>query len=158
MMKYAVIMLSAALGAAPAAAQSTGTAAPPALGGKVEIPVDEARVFAVPSGVSTVVIGNPAITDVVFTLDRQGAIFTGRSFGATNVLFLAESGDTVKSAQVRVVRAPGLLTVTHGDKRATFACDPRCAPTQSIGDAPEVTIPIGAQVQERTNAAAAAAR
>ncbi len=154
-MKYAALMLYAALCTAPAVAQSTS---PAGLAGKVEIPVDEARVFAVPSGVAAVVVGNPMITDVVFTSDRRGVIFTGRSFGATNVLFLTESGDTVKSAQVRVVRAPGLLTVTHGDKRATFACDPRCAPTQSIGDAAEVTGPIGAQVQERTNAASAVVR
>ena len=156
--KLAVTVLCAMVAAAWSHAHAAEPAAPARLSGAVEIPADEARVFAVPAGVATVVIGNPAITDVAFTADRRGAIFTGRSFGVTNVLLLTESGDALGSAQVRVVRNPGLVTVTHGDKRTTFSCEPRCAPTAAIGDAAEVTGPIAAQVQERTTAASAVAR
>lgn len=158
----AAIVAAASVGNAPLAfAQSASPL--DVLSDRVSIPVDEARVFSVPKDVATVVIGNPSITDVTFTQDRRGAILTGKSFGSTNILLLSRSGDRVANAIVSVVRSPDSVTVTHGDKRATFSCAPRCAPTQTIGDSPEVTGQISAQIQERTNAAsnasaAAAAR
>lgn len=101
----------------------------------VEVIVDQAKVIRLPTGVSTVVIGNPMIADI--SVQRSGiAIVTGKTYGVTNMIIMDGRGTTLSEEQV-VVRAPekSLVTVQRGMDRETLTCSPLCEKTVKVGDA-----------------------
>lgn len=116
----------------------------------LEAVVDRASVVRAPAETATVVIGNPLIADA--TTQKNGVmIVTGKSFGSTNIMLLDSSGAVLSETIVNVRRAnDGTVVVQRGGKRESFACNPRCEPTLSIGDAPEAFSQTAAQITQRS--------
>lgn len=116
----------------------------------LEAVVDRASVVRAPAETATVVIGNPLIADA--TTQKNGVmIVTGKSFGSTNIMLLDASGAVLSETIVNVRRGnDGTVVVQRGGKRESFACNPRCEPTLSIGDAQETFSQTAAQITQRS--------
>jgi len=118
-----------------------------------DLPVmmNQARLLKLPAGVSTLVIGNPAIADA--TLQPGGLlVITGKSYGRTNLIALDTHGVVLMEREVAVAqRGSRLVTVYRGPAggRQTLDCDPACEPTVTAGDAPEVFDPTLKQINDR---------
>ena len=117
--------------------------------GLLEVSVDRASVVRAPTGVATVVIGNPLIADA--TTQKNGVlIVTGKSFGSTNIMLLDGAGAVLSETIVNVRRAnDGAMVVQRGAKRESYSCTPRCEPTLSIGDNADTFGQTAAQISQR---------
>lgn len=126
----AVIALLAlvSLAAAPAAAQS------------VRVAVDQTGLVRLPQEAATIVVGNPAIADAML-YDARTLFLSGRVFGQTNLIALNANGQVIYAADVSVVMSDrnhvqiirNRVSDTQTDQY-TYACDPVCRATISIGD------------------------
>lgn len=121
------VMLSSL--AAPAFA--TGTEATSDM---LRVTLDQAKVAKVPTGTSTLVIGNPAIADVTMLKGGVGMVVTGRGYGQTNLMAIDAEGNILDEKQVRVEPATTVLVVQRGNARASYSCSPKCMPTIQLGD------------------------
>lgn len=101
----------------------------------VSVPLDEVRMLAFASPISTLYIGNPAIADVTM-IDKRHAFVLGKSFGATNIVALDASGLEISNQQVVVFGSTGsVLTLQRGAARTTYSCvAARCEPSPQPGD------------------------
>ena len=103
----------------------------------INIKLDQAQVARLPTGVATIVVGNPLIADVSL---QQGGIMvlTGKGYGVTNLLAL-DRGGTLLSQQFIRVQGPtdGVLVVYRGVERETYSCTPRCDRRITLGDSPD---------------------
>ena len=101
------------------------------------IPLDQAQLLRLPSGVSTIVIGNPLIADA--TLQPGGLlVVTGKGYGSTNLLALDRSGRVILDKQLVVNKAKtsDIVIVQKGVETETYSCNPDCAPRATLGDTP----------------------
>ena len=139
------------------------TLAAPALAANAEAPsdvlritLDQAKVAKVPTGTSTLVIGNPAIADVTMLKGGVGMIVTGRGYGQTNLVAIDADGNILDEKQVRVEPAHTVLVVQRGNARASYSCNPQCMPTIQLGDDPTVFGETIGQIATRNSAATGA--
>jgi Flp pilus assembly secretin CpaC len=104
---------------------------------KISVNVDQAKLVKLPSGISTIVVGNPLIADV--TLQNGGiVVVTGKGYGATNFIAMDRSGQVLVDRQIQV-EGPSdqLVTVYRGVERETYSCMPICQRRVTLGDGSE---------------------
>jgi hypothetical protein len=101
------------------------------------IRLDQASVVKMPSGVSTIVIGNPLIADG--TLQPGGLlVVTGKGYGTTNLIALNHAGDVLYQRDVTVgsPRKRDVVVVFKGVEQESYSCAPECVPrVATLGDA-----------------------
>jgi hypothetical protein len=103
----------------------------------MSVPLDQAQLLRLPTGVSTIVIGNPLIADA--SLQPGGLlVITGKGYGSTNLLALDRSGRVVLDKQLVVnkPRSSDVVIVQKGMDTETYSCSPDCAPRSTLGDTP----------------------
>src|SRR6478672_1064857 len=100
----------------------------------VMVSVDQAKLVKLPSGVSTIVVGNPLIADV--TLQSGGiVVVTGKGYGATNFIAMDRNGDVLVDRQIQVEGPTDqLVTVYRGVERESYSCMPICQRRITLGD------------------------
>ena len=101
----------------------------------VLVSVDQAKLVKLPSGVATIVVGNPLIADV--TLQNGGVVVvTGKGYGATNFIAMDRSGGILVDRLIQVEGPTDeLVTVYRGIERETYSCMPICQRRMTLGDA-----------------------
>jgi hypothetical protein len=123
----------------------------------VTVFVDQAKVVRLPTGVATVIIGNPLIADV--TLQEGGIlIVTGKGYGVTNIIALDKTG-TLLGEQSIEVRGPrgDIVVVYRGPNRESYSCTPKCERRITLGDTPDffsATIGESTDLSSRAQSAA----
>ena len=100
----------------------------------VTVMLDRAQVLAFPAGTETVIVGNPIIADVTMLRNSGDVILTGKGYGDTNLLFLGRTGAVLSETTLRVREPSYVMVVQRGVDRETYACQPRCQPTVTLGD------------------------
>src|SRR3954466_6764350 len=100
----------------------------------VMVSVDQAKLVKLPSGVATIVVGNPLIADV--TLQNGGVVVvTGKGYGATNFIAMDRSGGVLVDRLIQVEGPTDeLVTVYRGTERETYSCMPICQRRMTLGD------------------------
>lgn len=101
---------------------------------KIAVSVDQAKLVKLPSGIATIVVGNPLIADV--TLQNGGiVVVTGKGYGATNFIALDRTGQVLVDRQIQVAGPTDqLVTVYRGVERETYSCMPICQRRVTLGD------------------------
>jgi hypothetical protein len=124
----------------------------------VEIALDQAQVMRLPTGVATIVIGNPLIADGSLQAGNL-LVVTGKGHGTTNLMALDRGGRVLmdKSITVTGPRNGNLVTVYKGADRESYSCSPTCSPRiTTLGDGPAYFGAVLGQTTARSGAAAAA--
>lgn len=101
---------------------------------RIAVSVDQAKLVKLPTGIATIVVGNPLIADV--TLQTGGVVVvTGKGYGATNFIALDRAGQVLVDRQIQV-EGPNdqLVTVYRGASRETYSCMPMCQRRVTLGD------------------------
>jgi Flp pilus assembly secretin CpaC len=101
---------------------------------RIEVSVDQAKLVRLPSGIATIVVGNPMIADV--TLQTGGVVVvTGKGYGATNFIAMDRNGQILVDRQIQV-QGPSdqLVTVYRGIERESYSCLPICQRRVTLGD------------------------
>jgi Flp pilus assembly secretin CpaC len=101
---------------------------------RIAVSVDQAKLVKLPSGIATIVVGNPLIADV--TLQNGGVVVvTGKGYGATNFIALDRTGQVLVDRQIQVEGPTDqLVTVYRGIDRETYSCMPVCQRRITLGD------------------------
>jgi hypothetical protein len=144
-LSYAVFV-TAILGLAMANAKADG----------VEVGLDKAQIMRLPSGVATIVIGNPLIADGSLQAGNL-LVVTGKGYGTTNLMALDRGGRVVMEKEITVTgaRQPDLVTVYKGIDRESYSCSPQCSPrVATLGDGLQFFGNTLGQAQARSGAAA----
>src|SRR5690349_15045557 len=104
--QLALIAALLAAGALPAAAQGRQANS----SRTVVVTVDRAEVMKLPSGVATLVVGNPLIADV--SVQSGGmVVLTGKGFGTTNLVALDSTGAVIDEKVIQVKPARDAVVV-----------------------------------------------
>jgi hypothetical protein len=99
----------------------------------LKVTLDQAKIMQLPTGVKTLVVGNPAIADV--TMLKSGAIvLTGKGYGETNLIALDAQGNIIDEKLIEVEPTRSVLVVQRGNSRESYWCNPTCMPTVQLGD------------------------
>ncbi|MFH0299089.1 pilus assembly protein N-terminal domain-containing protein [Bradyrhizobium sp. 31Argb] len=101
---------------------------------RIEVNVDQAKLVKLPTGIATIVVGNPMIADV--TLQTGGVVVvTGKGYGATNFIAMDRNGQVLVDRQIQV-QGPSdqLVTVYRGIERESYSCMPICQRRVTLGD------------------------
>jgi len=101
---------------------------------RIAVNVDQAKLVKLPTGIATIVVGNPLIADV--SLQNGGiVVVTGKGYGATNFIALDRTGQVLVDRQIQV-EGPSdqLVTVYRGVERETYSCMPMCQRRVTLGD------------------------
>ena len=124
----------------------------------VNVPLDQAQVIRLPSGVSTVVIGNPLIADASLQPGNM-MVVTGKGYGVTNLMALDRSGRVLmdKELQVTRPRTSDVVIVQKGIDTETYSCTPQCAPRVMLGDTPNYFQAVLGQTATRNGQAGSSA-
>ena len=101
---------------------------------KIAVNVDQAKLVRLPTGIATIVVGNPLIADV--TLQNGGiVVVTGKGYGATNFIAMDRAGQVLVDRQIQVEGPTDqLVTVYRGVSRETYSCMPLCQRRVTLGD------------------------
>jgi hypothetical protein len=87
---------------------------------------DLATVLKLPAGTAAVVLGNPAIADVVITSSGV-AVITGKAAGTTNIIVQDDTGEMLATLSVEVrANSTEALSVYRGTQHEGLVCRPRC--------------------------------
>lgn len=124
----------------------------------VEVTLDQAQIMRLPTGVATIVIGNPLIADGALQAGNL-LVVTGKGYGTTNLMALDRGGRVLmdKSITVSGPRNSDLVTVYKGVDRESWSCSPTCSPRVStLGDAPTYFGAVLGATTQRSGAAAGA--
>jgi len=123
----------------------------------IVVRLDQAKIARLPSGVSTIVVGNPLIADV--SLQQGGLmVITGKGYGATNLIALDRGGNLL-SEQAIQVQGPSdnVVVVYRGVDRESYSCTPRCERRITLGDSSDFFDSTINQAASRNGRAAGAA-
>ena len=125
----------------------------------IVVRLDQAKIARLPSGVSTIVVGNPLIADVAV---QSGGlvVVTGKGFGSTNVIALDRKGNVLMERSI-TVRGPNgsVVSVYRGIERETYSCTPNCERRITLGDSTNYfTATLGQTGQRDGQASAAGAK
>ena len=112
-----------------------GLIAGPVAAQSVSLPIDHSMRVNMPGSAASVVVGNPSIADVT-VIDSRTLFITGRGFGATNVIALDRSGQTLFSGDVVVTAHASDVSVYRGPGRQDYACAPSCNAYARAGGSP----------------------
>ncbi len=124
----------------------------------VYVTLDRAQVMPFPADTETVVVGNPIIADVTMLKNTGQIILTGRGYGETNLVFLDRHGAILSEAKLKVREAlETTVIVQRGMDRESYACQPRCQPTVSLGDSSNYLQKTISDIQARNGLASGAA-
>ncbi|MEJ2116504.1 MAG: DUF3027 domain-containing protein, partial [Alphaproteobacteria bacterium] len=100
----------------------------------VDVTIDEARIVRLKTDAAEIIVGNPAIADVVAQSARL-LVVTGKSYGSTNVIALDASGREIYSARLGVKgNNTRIVRLYKGTLRQSLHCAPGCQRTLAIGD------------------------
>jgi hypothetical protein len=101
----------------------------PAHAGAITVPVDHLVRLPLAGPAGSVVVGNPAVADVM-VVDSRTVFVNGKGPGSTDVTVVDPLGRTVFAGGVRVVAETGShVVIQRGAKsRADLSCDPTCIP------------------------------
>ncbi len=135
----------AAFGANPAHAQTAAKL--------IAVVLDQARVEKLPTGVATLVIGNPMIADVTMLKTGSAMVVTGKGYGQTNLIALDSDGAVLLEQQLRVLPAKTLVVLQNGTSHVSYSCNPDCMPTVQLGDDNDVFNKSGTQITTRNGLA-----
>ena len=95
---------------------------------------DQSQILRLSRPAAEIIIGNPSIADVAIQSGNM-LVVTGKSFGITNIIALDSERNVIQDQRVSVRRDEvGVVNVTKGTARQTYACMPQCNPTITIGD------------------------
>lgn len=126
-----------------------------ATAGEISVPVDQAKPYRIPPQAVIVAVGNNAIAEVTYQQGEAAAVITGRTNGITNIVAIDAQGNPILNDLIRVEpSAVGLVTVQRGaTQRATYSCNPTCAPAAAVGDSADAFTVVAGQMQQRQNLA-----
>ena len=136
--------LVSGLGLSSAAA--AGAAAPSDV---LRVTLDQAKIAKVPTGTTTLVVGNPSIADVTMLKGGVGMVVTGKGYGQTNLVAIDAQGNILDEKQIQVTPTRNVLVVQRGDARASYICNPLCMPTVQLGDEGKTFDDAGKQISTR---------
>ncbi len=119
--------------------------------------MDQAKLIKYPPETETIIVGNPIVADVTMLRSSGMLVVTGKGFGDTNLILLDHGGNILIDADLRVEPSESLVTVQRGTDRETYACEPRCEPTVTIGDSATFLKDAAGAISARNAAAAPAA-
>ncbi|HEX4767489.1 MAG TPA: pilus assembly protein N-terminal domain-containing protein [Lichenihabitans sp.] len=119
--------------------------------------MDKAKLIKYPPETETIIVGNPIVADVTMLRSSGMLVVTGKGFGDTNLILLDHDGNVLIDADLRVEPSDSLVTVQRGTDRETYACQPRCEPTVTIGDASTFIKDAAGAISARNTAASPAA-
>lgn len=95
----------------------------------IDVEVNQAKVIKLSRPADTVIIGNPEIADASVQ-DATTIVLTGKGFGQTNLVVLAEDGSPVVDQQVSVSRnSASSIRVYRRAVIQTLHCSPFCENT-----------------------------
>ncbi len=120
-----IVLIAAALG--PGTARTAEAT--------LSVVMDKAKLVRYPAKTETVIVGNPVIADVTMLKSSGLVVLTGRGFGETNLVFLDRSGTVLSESNLKVEPSSAYVVVQRGPDRESYACQPRCQPAVSLGDA-----------------------
>ena len=143
----------AGIGFAPAGADAASTDAPTGAPGVLHITLDQAKVAQLPTGASTLVVGNPAIADVTMLKGGLAMVVTGKGYGATNLIALDAQGNIIDEKMIDVEPTRSVLVVQQGSERVSYWCNPVCMPTVQLGDGDKEFSEASAQIGRRNSLA-----
>lgn len=94
----------------------------------IDLQVGKAQLLRLSVTPDVVMVGNPAIADVV--VEDNGLLFLlGQEPGETNLLVLNKAGEVILSSSVVVgPLSERRVTVDRGPEVFTLSCNPRCVP------------------------------
>jgi Flp pilus assembly secretin CpaC len=101
---------------------------------RISVNVDQAKLVKLPTGIATIVVGNPLIADV--TLQNGGVVVvTGKGYGATNFIAMDRTGQVLVDREIQV-QGPSdqLVTIYRGVERESYSCMPICQRRVTLGD------------------------
>jgi Pilus formation protein N terminal region len=124
----------------------SSAAAAPAPADVLKITLDQAQVAKVPTGTTTLVVGNPSIADVTMLKGGVGMVVTGKGYGQTNLVAIDAQGNILDEKQIVVAPTRNVLVVQRGDSRASYTCNPMCMPTVQLGDEDKTFNAAAAQI------------
>jgi hypothetical protein len=102
---------------------------------------DLATVLKLPAETAAVVVGNPAVADVVIT-SGGSAVITGKGAGTTNLIIQDGGGEVLLTVSVQVKASPEeAVSVYRGTVLETVLCRPRCQPPVAAPASPVATRP-----------------
>jgi Pilus formation protein N terminal region len=115
------IALSLALALAPAAA----------LAASLGVPLDQSTYVTLTGPAHNVILGNPAIADVLVS-DPRHLVVTGKGKGVTNLIVTDAAGRTIFDRQIVVGAGSGdRVLLINGASLVRYACTPGC---EQMGD------------------------
>ena len=115
----------------------------------LEVTLDQAKIAKVPTGTTTLVVGNPSIADVTMLKGGVGMVVTGKGYSQTNLVAIDAQGNILDEKQIEVTPTRSVLVVQRGDARSSYTCNPWCMPTVQLGDADATFEDAGKQITTR---------
>lgn len=131
----AISILSRVFLAAAAFAAASGAAT----AGTIDVQVNQAKIIKLSKPADTIVIGNPLIADASVQ-DASTIVLTGKGFGETNLVVLADDGSPIIDEQISVSRnANSTVRIYRRANVQTLHCAPYCenpfkSPAESLPD------------------------
>lgn len=120
-----------------------------AIGDRVDLVIDFAKIVTLDQPIATIVIGNSGIADASIGDDRT-IVLTGKAAGTTNMILLGRGGEQIANATIRVASdTRHLTTVFRGKDRQTFSCAPTCEQVIAVGDADQPFSSTNTQIEAR---------
>jgi len=97
-----------------------------ALAEGVQVETNQAKIIKLARPADTVIIGNPKIADASVQ-DETTIVLTGKGFGVTNLVVLADDGSPIVDEQVTVSRqAVSSVRIYRRANVQTLSCTPTC--------------------------------
>jgi hypothetical protein len=115
----------------------------------VTVVLDQATVEKLPTGVSTLIVGNPMIADVTMLKTGAALVVTGKGYGQTNLIALDSGGAVLLEQQLRVLPAKTIVVLQNGASHVSYSCNPDCMPTVQLGDDPKSFNDAGGEISSR---------
>jgi hypothetical protein len=138
---FLAIAFALAFGSSPARPETSSEA--------IVVTLDQAKIAKLPTGATTLIIGNPMIADVTMLKNNNLMVITGKGFGQTNLIAVDGQGSILEDRQVKVLPAKTVLVLQNGSSRVSYACDPDCMPTVQLGDDDKIFSEAGGQIANR---------
>lgn len=101
----------------------------------IKASIGVAKILELPTGTSTIIVGNPLVADLTLLKKNTQVIITGKSFGRTNLIALDSSGAPLGESTIVISSEFKGLIVQRGMEQESYECAPRCLPTVNLGDA-----------------------
>jgi Flp pilus assembly secretin CpaC len=95
-------------------------------GSTIDVEINQAKILKLSRPADTVVVGNPQIADASVQ-DASTIVLTGKGFGQTNLVVLAEDGSPIVDQQISVSRnTASTVRIYRRAEMQTLFCAPYC--------------------------------